>query len=183
MAASSVNVRARTTREPEGESTVNAETTEVMQAALQAALTRLNKGSADSQAGPTDTVGALMSMLPALLHNDGSGEKMLEKLDALEKGDLTSIRGQVRVLRKQCLRMLKFQERLLAKVDAMQRHQTVVGRAVMDLTKQMASITFIDDVPTDDDDYEGEAPPAPGGNRRAQSPTNRDGRGTSQRAT
>ena len=155
---------------------MNAAATEVMQAALEAAVTRMNKGSADSQAGPTDTIGTLMSMLPKLLHSNEPGEEMLEKLDALKNGDLASIRAQVQVLRKQCCRMLKSQEHLLARVDEIQSHQTAVAGAMLDLTKQMARVTFIDDAPTADDDYELEAPPAPERNLRAESPTNGDGR-------
>ena len=164
----------------QAEGTVNTETTKAMQEALEAAVTRINNGSAEPPAGPSDTIGALMSVLPKLLQNDGSGEEMLEKLDALQKGDLTSLRGQVRILRKQCCRMLKSQRKLLARVSEIQRQQTAVAGAVLELAQQMASITFIEDVPAGVDHYERRAPFAPASQRRTESRLNGDGRVRSQ---
>ena len=155
---------------------MNPETTKAMQEALEAAVTRMNNGSAEPHAGPPDTIGALMSVLPKLLHNNESGEQMLERLDALQKGDLTSLRGQVRILRKQCHRMLKSQKRLLLRMSEMQRQQTTVASAVLDLAQQMARITFVEDVPAFDDGYERQAPFAPVSHRRAEPRPNGDGR-------
>jgi ribosomal protein L29 len=155
---------------------VNTETTKAMQEALEAAVTRMNNGSGAPSALSPDTMGALMAVLPKLLQNDGSGEEMLEKLDALRKEDLTPLRGQLRMMRKQTQRMLKSQKRLLARVSEIQRQQMAVANAVLDLAQQMARITFIDDVPTDDDDYERRPPYVPPSHRRTESRPNGDGR-------
>jgi hypothetical protein len=155
-----------------------------MQEALDAAVTRINNGSAEphaGNAGPPDTMGALMAVLPKLLQNDGSGEEVLEKIDALQKGDLTSLRGQVRILRKQCRRMLKLQRKLLVRVSEIQRQQTAVAGAVLDLAQQMARVTFIEDVPAGVDDYAGRRPPFPhASHRRTETRLNGDGRVRSQ---
>ena len=162
---------------------MNTETTKRMQEALQAAVTRINNGSTEPQAGPVDTIGAVISVLPKLLRNNESSEEMLEKLDALQKGDLTPLREHMQILRKQFNRMLKSQEQLLVKVDEMQRQQSAVGQVVLDLEQQMARITFVEDVPTGDDDYERAASPARESYRRAESRRNGDGRGRSQHET
>jgi hypothetical protein len=166
---------------------VNTETTKLMQDALQAAVTRINNGSAGSagsaepQAGPADTIGAVMSVLPKLLRNNESSEDLLEKLDALQTGGLTPLREQMQILRKRSSLMLKSQEQLVAKVDELQRQQSAIARVVLDLARQMARITLVEEVPTGDDDDEREAPPAPESYRRAEFRTNGDGRGRSQR--
>jgi hypothetical protein len=158
-----------------------------MQEALQAAVTRMNNGNGSSEPkiGPMDTMGALMTIVPKLLQGSESSGEMVERLDALQKGDLTSLRGQVQILRKQCYRMLKSQEQLLEKVHEIQKEQTTVARAVLDLAHHMSRITFIEDPPADDFDYayEREPPPAPDSYRRAESRTNGNGRGTRPRHT
>ena len=156
---------------------MNTETTKAMQEALEAAVTRMNNGGGAPSALSPDTMGALMAVLPKLLQNDGSGEEMLEKIDALRKEELTPLRGQLRILRKQTHRMLKSQKRLLLRVSEIQRQQTAVANAVLDLAQQMARITFIDDVPTDDDDdYDRRPPYVPASHRRTESRPNGDGR-------
>ena len=162
---------------------VNTETTKRMQEELQAAVTRINKGTAEPPAGPVDTIGAIISVLPKLLRNNESSEELLEKLDALQKGDLTPLREHMQILRKQFNRMLKSQEQLLVKMDEMQGQQSAVARVVLDLARQMARITFIEDAPTGDDDPERDAPPARESYRRPGSRTNGNGRGRSQRET
>ncbi len=170
---------------------MSTDTTKMMQEALQAAVTRINNGSAEPpagpqagpQAGPVDTIGAVMSVLPKLLRGNESGEEMLEKLDALETGGLRPLREQIQILRKQCKLMLKSQEQLLAKVDEMQRQQSAVVDAVLDLAQQMARITLLEDAASGDDDYEREAPPVSESYRRAESRLNGHGRGRSQRET
>ena len=154
---------------------MNPETTKAMQEALEAAVTRMNNGAGAQPALSPDTMGALMAVLPKLLQNDGSGEEMLEKLDALQKGDLTPLRAQVRVLRKQGQRMLKSQKRLLLRVSEIQRQQTAIANAVLDLAQQMERITFLDDVPNDDD-YERRPAHVPPSHRRPESRPNGDGR-------
>jgi len=138
---------------------MSADTTKAMQEALQAAVSRMNNGPTESKTGaPSETIGLLMSIVPKLLQGSQSSEEMVEKLDALQKGELTSLSGQVEGLRKQFLRMLKCQEQLLVKVGAMQKEQAAVARAVLDLAHQMARITLIDDVPGGEDEYEREVP-------------------------
>ena len=133
----------------------NGDTTKQMQEALQAAVTRMNTGSGSAPARPGgDMLGAAMTILPKLLQSSGASEEMLEKLDALKKDELAALREQVQIVRKQCHRMLKFQEDLLSKVHEIQRQQVAAAGAVLDLAQQMARITFIDDAPVDD--YEGQ---------------------------
>jgi hypothetical protein len=152
-----------------------------MQEALQAAVTRMNSngsnGSSESKGMPTDMMGALMTIVPKLLQGSESSEEMVEKLDALQKGDLAVMREQVQILRKQCHRLLKSQEQLLARVEEIQREQSTVARAVVDLAQHMARITFIDDVPGVDDDYQPEVLHAPESYQRQDSRINGNGHG------
>lgn len=135
------------------------ETTKAMHEALQAAVTRMhgNGSNGNGEHKPAfsgDMMGVLMSVVSKLLQGSESSEELVEKLDALQKGDLTSLREQVRILRKQCFRVLKSQEQLFLKVEEIQREQNNVARAVLDLAHHMARITFIDDatdVEPDDD--------------------------------
>lgn len=127
--------------------------TKAMQEALQAAVAKMNNGngSSDSRAAPIDTLGTLMQFVPRLLQNNEAGPEMLEKLDALQKGDLTTLRGDMQVLRKQCYRTLKAQEQLLMKVDELQKQHTAVAHAVLDLAHQMARITLVEEEEGEDD--------------------------------
>jgi len=148
---------------------VNTDTSKVMQEALQAAIARMNNGngngSSEHKPGTGDLISAFIPLLPKLLQNNGSGEEMLEKIDSLQKGDLAPLREQVQILRKQCYRMLKSQEQLLAKVHEIQRQQVAASGAVLDLAQQMARITFVEDTSAGEDDLEREPPPAPALNR------------------
>jgi hypothetical protein len=153
-----------------------------MQDALQAAVARINNGSADVKPPiAPDMFGMLMTIVPKLLQGSQSSEELVEKLDALQKGDLTVLREQVQILRKQCYRLLKSHERLLAKVEEIQMQQASTGRAVLDLAHHMSRITFIDDVPGGEDDYEPEPPLVPESYRRAESRSNGNGRVRSQK--
>lgn len=144
---------------------MDTDTNKAMQEALQAAVARMNSGAADqrSGAGPMETLAPLLTMLPALLQNRDSGEDVAEKIDELRKGELTVLREQVQVLRRQCSRLLKSQEQLLGRLRDLQRQQAVAGDAVLELAQQMARIRFVGDVPPgeDDDEYEREFPLAP----------------------
>ena len=136
---------------------MDTETTKAMQDALQAAVTRMNSngsnGGGEPRAFSGDMMGVLMSVVSKLLQGSESSEEMVEKLDALQKGDLTALRDQVQILRKLMFRMLKSQEQLFLKVEEIQREQNNVARAVLDLAHHMARITFIDDgVGIDDDE-------------------------------
>src|SRR5215212_6659638 len=118
---------------------MSADTTQMMHEALQAAVTRLNghNGSMDSRAAPPDTIGTLLSFVPKLLQNNEAGGQMLDKLDALQKGDLTSLRGDVQILRKQCFRVFKSQEQLLSKLSDLEKQQAAIGHAVLELANQL----------------------------------------------
>jgi hypothetical protein len=157
---------------------MDADTTKVMQEALQAAVTRLNNDHvSEPRASPgttADTIGALMSFVPKLLQHNETGGQMLEKLEALQKGELTTLKGDVHILRKQCYRVFRQQERLLQKLEDLQKQQTAVGHAVLELAQQMARITFVDGA--DDTDEEWEPPPERERRRRADArTTNRAG--------
>ena len=95
-----------------------------------------------------------MTVVPKLLQNSGASQEMLERLDTLQKGDLAGLKEQVLILRKQCHRMLKFQEQLLVKVHEIQRQQVAAAGAVLDLAQQMARITFVDDDGAGADDHD-----------------------------
>ena len=123
-----------------------------------------------------------MSVLSKLLQGSESSEELVEKLDALQKGDLTALREQVQILRKQCFRMLKSQEQLFLKVEEIQREQNNVARAVLDLAHHMARITFIDDATGIDDDDRGALQPS-GGGRRMEPRANGSGPGRRPRGT
>jgi hypothetical protein len=155
-----------------------------MQEALQAAVARINNSSAEVRppAAP-DMFGMMMTVLPKLLQGSQSSEELVEKLDALQKGDLTVLREQVQILRKQCYRLLKSHERLLTKVEDIQMQQASSGRAVLDLAHHMSRITFIDDVPGGEDEYEHGSEAVAENYRRAEPRVNGNGRTTSQRET
>jgi hypothetical protein len=129
-----------------------------MQEALQAAVARMNSGPAESRSNPMEALAPLLTMLPALFQNRGSGEDVAEKLEELRKGELATLRDQVHVLRKQCSRLMKSQEQILAKLRGLQREQSVAADAVLELARQMARITFVGDVSPDEDDDEREDP-------------------------
>jgi len=162
-----------------------------MQDALQAAVTKMNgngngsSGLGESKGFSPDMMGVVMSVLTKLLQGSESSEELVEKLDAIQKGDITTLREQVQVLRKQCFRILKSQEQLFLKVEEIQREQNNVARAVLDLAHHMARITFIDDaagIDDDDDEDRGGRRGADGG-RRADSRVNGSGLGRRPRGT
>jgi len=155
---------------------MDTDTTKVMQDALQAAVTRLNNNpGTEARAAPAaDTLGTLMSFVPRLLQNNEAGGQMLAKLDAMRKGELTTLKGDVQILRKQCYLVFRQQEHLLQKLEDLQKQQTAVGHAVLELAQQMARITFVDGA-DDDEDEEWESPPQRESPRRADARTNRAG--------
>ena len=81
---------------------MDTETTRQMQDALQAAVTRMNgngsNGSGESKGFSPDMMGVVMSVLGKLLQGSESSEELVEKLDAMQKGDITALREQVQVL-------------------------------------------------------------------------------------
>jgi hypothetical protein len=125
-----------------------------MQEALQSAVTRMNNGSGGSAEPKApfsmDMMGMLMTVIPKLLQGSESTTEMAEKMET-QQGDLTSLREQMQILRKQCYRVMKSEEQLLAKVDDIIREQTTIGRAVLDLAQHLARITVIDDAPREDE--------------------------------
>ncbi len=138
------------------------DTTKAMQEALQAAVARMNSPSSEPRSSPMEAFAPLLSMLPALLQNRGSGEEVAEKLEELRKGELATLRDEVHVLRKQCARLMKSQEQTLARLRDLQRQQAAAADAVLALARQMARIRFVGDVPAgedeDEDDYERDVP-------------------------
>jgi hypothetical protein len=158
-----------------------------MQDALQAAVSKMNgnglHGLGESKGFSPDMMGVFMSVLSKLLQGSESSEELVEKLDALQKGDLTSLKEQVQILRKQCFRILKSQEQVFLKVEEIQREQNNVARAVLDLAHHMARITFIDDATEIDDDQERGGPRMPEGGRRMDSRANGSGLGRRPRGT
>jgi hypothetical protein len=147
---------------------VSTENTKAMQEALQAAVKHMNNGGG---AAPTDPMGMLMTILPRLLPNGEEGEELSEKMEAVRK-DVTGVRAEVRVLRKEIFRVFKMQEQLLAELGELQKQQLAVSQAVLDLAGQMARIEIIEE-PRDDqgEDERGPAtsaarPPRPGRNSR-----------------
>lgn len=157
------------------------DSTKAMQDALQTAVARMNAGSAgEPKINLMEAVGPLVAMLPRLLQNAG-GDEVLDRLENLQKGDLTVLREQVQILRKQCYRMLKSQEQLLEKVHEIQRQQVAAAGAVLDLAQQMARITLLDDSSADggDDEVEGLAVPAM--HYRAEPTTRKNGHATRHR--
>ncbi|MDP2320398.1 MAG: hypothetical protein Q8O42_13795 [Acidobacteriota bacterium] len=149
---------------------LSTDTTTAMQDALQAAVKNINGAVAhEPKAPPVDTMSLLMTVVPKLLQGSASSGEMVEKLDALQKGDLQTMREQVLLLRKQCHRLLKSQEQVLARVDEIQQQQLAVGRAVLDLARQLGRITFIEDA----DEIDEDADPEGGADERYR----RDGRG------
>ena len=167
---------------------MDTDTTKAMQDALHAAVARMNgNGNGNGSAGGTesrgfspDMMGVVMSVVSKLLQGSETSEELVEKIDALQKGDLTTLREQVQILRKQCFRMLKAQEQLFLKVEDIQREQTNVARAVLDLAHHMARITFIDDAGGEDDD-ERDALHASEHGRRSESRVNGSGNGRGRR--
>jgi hypothetical protein len=165
---------------------VDTESTKAMQDALHAAVARMNSngngsaGGTESKGFSPDMMGVVMSVVSKLLQGSETSEELVEKIDALQKGDLTALREQVQILRKQCFRMLKAQEQLFLKVEDIQREQTNVARAVLDLAHHMARITFIDDANGDDED-EREALHASEHYRRSESRVNGSGNGRGRR--
>jgi hypothetical protein len=140
---------------------VETDTTKAMQEALQAAVSRMNSGSApEPRQSPMEMLAPLVSMLPSLLQNRESGEDVAEKIEELRKGELAALQEQVRVLRKQCVHMMKAQEQMLARLRDLQRQQAAAGDVVLELAQQLARIRFVGDLAEgeDDDDYEREVP-------------------------
>jgi len=169
---------------------VDTETTKAMQQALEAAVTKMNgngngngqHGLGESKGFSPEMMGIVMSVLSKLLQGSESSEELVEKLDALQKGDLTALREQVQILRKQCFRMLKSQEQVFLKIEEIQREQNNVARAVLDLAHHMARITFIDDAAEIDEDDDRGGLRAPGG-RRGEARANGNGLGRRPRGT
>jgi hypothetical protein len=167
---------------------VETETTKAMHEALQAAVTRMNGNGSNGTGEPKaafsgDMMGVLMSVVSKLLQGSESSEELVEKLDALQKGDLTSLRDQVQILRKQCFRMLKSQEQLFLKVEEIQREQNNVASAVLDLAHHIARITFIDDATDIEDEDDRVVSRGSDSYRRTGSRTNGSGLGRRPRGT
>ena len=138
------------------EGTVSQDTTKAMQEALQAAVSRMNTGGAEAKPGPLEIIGMVAPIVQKLLEGSESSEEIDEKLEALHTGDLATLREHLQILRKKSVRMMKFQEQLLGKMDEIRKEQNTVSRAVIDLAHQMARITFIDEGSAGEEDYDEE---------------------------
>jgi len=137
---------------------MKAETTKAMQDALEAAVGRMSNGhggSASSAAPPNDLMGALMSVLPKLLNN-GNDDDLLEeldkKVDELRKGDIVALREQVLILRKQCHRVLKGQEEILAAIQDIQKQQNAVSDVIIEIADHVTRIPVVGNLPPVVDD-------------------------------
>jgi hypothetical protein len=160
---------------------VSTDNTKAMQDALQTAVARMNAGGgSEPKINLMDAVGPLVALLPRLLQNNG-GEEVLDRLESLQKGDLTVLREQVQILRKQCYRMLKSQEQLLERVHEIQRQQVAAAGAVLDLAQQMARITLLDDSSTAGGDDEAEGLAMPAMHYRADTHARKNGHASRQR--
>jgi len=146
---------------------MKAETTKAMQDALDAAVRSMN-ASANGGSGhvqpepapshPPDTMGAIMSIIPKLLQGSEASEEVMEKLESLQKGELTSLQEQVQILRKQCHRLLKSQEQifhaqeqLLLEMREIQKSQLASNAVVHELVQQMARVEIIEHEPDEQD--------------------------------
>lgn len=133
--------------------TVRADTTKAMQDALDAAVRSLNNGShgSDSPApARPDTMGAILTILPKLLRGNEANEQVVEKLDKLQKGDITALKAQVLTLRKQCRHLLKSHELLITQLAEIDKRQHTMIDAILDLRDQMARVVIAEDPPDSD---------------------------------
>jgi len=150
---------------------VKADTTKAMQDALDAAVRSLNNSAGtDSSSRSADTVGAIMTILPKLLRGNEASEDLAEKLDSLQKGDIASLKEQVLTLRKQCHRVLKAQELLLSQLAEMDKRQSMMIDAILDLRDQMARVALVED-PPESEVVETRPPMAVGGQGRGKPPS------------
>jgi hypothetical protein len=140
---------------------MKSDSSKAMQEALNATVARMHNGTGNGAApagatmpAPTDLLGLLVTVLPKLLQNNEASEEMIEKLDekleSLQKGDLTALREQVLLLRKQCHRLLKGQAELLGAVHEIQKQQGVANEAIVELAQQMSRMQIIDPLAVDD---------------------------------
>jgi len=151
--------------------TVKADTTKAMQDALDAAVRSLNNGSTATEAPSrsADTIGAVMAILPKLLRGNEAGEELVEKLDNLHKGDITALKEQVLILRKQCHRLLRTQELLVAQLAEIDKRQSAMIDAILDLRDQMARVVIVED-PPEREGMEARQPMADGGGQGRSEP-------------
>jgi len=144
---------------------VKPDTTKAMQDALDAAVRSLNNGSAtEAPSRSSDTIGAVMAILPRLLRSNETGEDLGEKLDKLQQGDITVLKEEVLTLRKQCHRLLRTQEVVMAQLAEIDKRQSMMIDAILDLRDQLARVVIVED-PPDSDGAEPRQPAADGGSQ------------------
>jgi hypothetical protein len=138
---------------------MKSDSNKAMQEALNATVARMQNGNGAAATGTsmptaTDLLGMLMTFLPKLLQNNEASEEMIEKLDekleSLQKGDITALREQVLLLRKQCHRLLKGQAEILSAVGEIQKQQNMANEAIVELAQQMSRMQIIDTLSSDD---------------------------------
>lgn len=145
---------------------MKADTTKAMQDALDAAVRSLNNGNATEAPSPSrspDPFGAIMAILPKLLRGNEAGEELVEKLDKLQRGNITALKEQVLTLRKQCHRLLRTQELVLTQLAEIDKRQSVMIDAILDLRDQMARVVIVEDPP--ESEVEAHPPAADGGDQ------------------
>jgi hypothetical protein len=126
-------------------------TTQAMQDALQAAVSRMSDTNGGAKSAGADPIGLIMSVLPKLLENKEEREDIVEKLEGMEKETFSPLQEQMHGMRKQLHRVFKLQQLLVEELRQMREQQTAVGNAVLHLAEQMARIQIVDELPYDDD--------------------------------
>jgi hypothetical protein len=127
-----------------------------MEAALQAAVTRMGNGTSAPGAASVpamDPIGLLMTALPKLLESKANPEDLQERLDESLKEELAPIRQQLAAQSQLLEQIFRAQKVLLRELRAVQAVQSAVGGAMSNLTHQMARIEIIDDPPSNDGYY------------------------------
>jgi hypothetical protein len=127
-----------------------------MQEALQAAVARINNGSAPPPSSPPpDTMGMLAALLPKLLNSQGEDhEDLAERLETLQKEELAPLRAEVQALRRNLHQVFKMQQRIVAHLNALDRRQETTSEALLDLAGQMARVQIIPEFPPETEEEE-----------------------------
>jgi hypothetical protein len=127
-------------------------TTQAMQDALQAAVSRMSDSNGGGKSPVADPIGLIMSVLPKLLENKEEREDIVEKLEGMEKETFSPLQEQMHGMRKQLHRVFKLLQLVVEEQRQMREQQTAVGNAVLHLAEQMARIQIVDALPYGDDD-------------------------------
>jgi hypothetical protein len=121
-----------------------------MEEALQVAVSRMNRSENGGAPAPTDPIGLLAAVLPKLIESRGERDAIIAKIDGLESENLSPLREELRLARKQIHRLHRAQEEMMAILQQLSEQQNAIGEAVLDLAKQMARIEFVEPMPEPD---------------------------------